>query len=596
LPREWKEDPPLVGNYPMSQNISKISKDNITKEIIKAFALLARCNKKYPKIADILYYLDVEKIIKKPDKRRYRTIYYSYSSLVNLILFMDLNKMNGQSETERYLKKHKRERKKLGLNRVPDQTTISIFKNHHLNNEVNEILAHIKEKIIQIANDFNIDFDIKREKKKKIYRSTKRHKLDNEMRRSIKLLKNLLIESKLLKIGHNSVYNLSEYLNLLIKMMMQNTYAETGSRQFRRDMKREMRMCKSCEKSLLYPLSKEVREDWALNRMYCPECGYEERISPNGETLLHHVSTKFDNIEILMKSFEILFEKIWYKTNKYNLFDKPVNISIDRTDIPFYGDINADGINGKKPEKGTKFGYVLYTVYISKYGRRYTLLTLPLIKFKKGIPESQFLHHQNIILKQLLLYAKQKVKIKFVLLDNGFFSNYTFDLINELRLKCLTIVKRKERKIIEETKNVPSHFVFPDFEYGNSRITVFLIRKQTSSKINPRKKSETVWRYATNVKPTDDRIEWVNTMAKLYPKRWGIETSYRKMKEDFSPKTTSKKYIIRLFYFELVSLFYNLWIFVNIVVFFSLFNEVRKDPIIPAMDFLQEMYSIDPPG
>lgn len=123
-----------------------------------------------------------------------------------------------------------------------------------------------------------------------------------------------------------------------------------------------------------------------------------------------------------------------------------------------------------------------------------------------------------------------------------------------------------------------------------------MVRKKISPKNNPRKKIEVIWRYATNVQPTGNSIEWVDTMAKLYPKRWGIETSYRKMKEDFSPKTTSKKYIIRLFYFELVVLFYNLWVFVNILVFFSLFDDVKKDPIVHAMDFLQEMYSIDSPG
>lgn len=580
----------------MSPNTRDISYDIITRELIKAFALLVKCNKKYPKIADIIHYLNIEKIVENILKKKYRGIFYSYTSLIKLILFMDLKGIKYQSELERYLKKHKRERKKLGLKSVPDQTMISKFKNHYLTDETKEILSYIRDKIIQIANDFDIDLDNKQQKKKKIHQSAKQYYLDRETRKAIKLLKELLIESKLIKIRHNSVYNLKEYINLLIKMMMQNTYAETGSRQFRRDLKKETRMCKLCNESLLYPLSNEIKKDWALNYVYCPECGYRERISPHGETLLYHIFSKFENVEKLMKHFEILFEKIWYRTRRYNLFREPVNIAVDRTEIPFYGDINAVGVEGKKPEKGTAFGYILYTVYVSKFGRRYTLFTLPLIKFKKGIPESQFLYHQNLILKQLLTYAKRKVKIKYVLLDNGFFSSYMFNLIDELRLKCLTIVKQKERKIVEETKNLPSHTILQDYEYGDSKITVFMLRRKISPKNNPRKKTEVIWRYATNVKPVGNSIEWVDTMAKLYPKRWGIETSYRKMKEDFSPKTTSKKYIIRLFYFELVVLFYNLWVFVNILVFFSLFDDVKKDPIVHAMDFLQEMYSIDPPG
>ena len=100
--------------------------------------------------------------------------------------------------------------------------------------------------------------------------------------------------------------------------------------------------------------------------------------------------------------------------------------------------------------------------------------------------------------------------------------------------------------------------------------------------------------FITNLSVDSQEIAF--QLAKDFRKRWGIETSYRKMKEDFSPKTTSKKYIIRLFYFELVVLFYNLWVFVNILVSFSLFDDVKKDPVVHAMDFLQEMYRVDSPG
>ncbi len=372
----------------MSANIRDISRDNISREIIKAFALIGKCNKKYPKIADIIYYINIEKIIENKLKKKYRGIFYSYASLIKLILFMNLKRIKNQTEIERYLKKHKSERKKLGLKRVPDQTTVSIFKNKNITGEIDEILSFIKDKIIQISKDFNIDLDNKQQKKIKTRQPSKLYYLDREKRKAIKLLKELLIESKLIKIRNNCVYNLREYINLLIKMMLLNTYAETGSRVYRKDKKKEIHMCKLCRKSLLYPLSDKIEKDWALNYKYCPECDYRERISPNGETLLYHINSKFNSIEKLMKQFEILFEKIWYRTKKYNLFNKSVDISIDCTEIPFYGDINAVGVEGKEPKDGTEWGYHLYTVYVSKFGRRYILFNLPLIKFRKGVPES----------------------------------------------------------------------------------------------------------------------------------------------------------------------------------------------------------------
>ncbi|MHA2344146.1 MAG: hypothetical protein ACXADW_19960 [Candidatus Hodarchaeales archaeon] len=49
----------------------------------------------------------------------------------------------------------------------------------------------------------------------------------------------------------------------------------------------------------------------------------------------------------------------------------------------------------------------------------------------------------------------------------------------------------------------------------------------------------------------------------LYGKRWGIETSYR-LKVDFRPRTTSKNYVVRLFYFLFSTCLYNLWVLANL--------------------------------
>lgn len=546
----------------------------------------------------LISYLNINKIIENVPTKKYRSIYYQYSSLVKLILFMNLSEIKNQSEMERYLKKHKRVRKKLGLKRAPDQAMISKFKNYYLTDETKEIITYICDKILQVAKELNINLNDKQLKSKKICLSSRLYYLDCEKRKAIKLLKNLLIEFKLIKIRHNSVYKLKDYIDLLIEMMLEHTYAETASDNIREDKLKEkkFKICKVCGESLLHPLKNKIKKDYALNYMYCPKCDYRERISLHGENLLCHITSKFKDVETLMKDFETLFEKIWNDTKKYNLFDKPVNISIDRTEIPFYGDINAVGINGKKLKDGTTWGYALYTVYISKYGRRYTLITLPLIKIRKGVPESLFLHSEILILKRLLLFAKSKVKIKCVLLDNGFFYEDTFNLCNELRLKYLTIPKGGEKKIIEDTKDKPSYFLQCDYPYNNCKINLFMIRKLISPKNNPRIKNEVIWRYATNLQPTGDKDEWIDTVSKLYPKRWGIETSYRKMKEDFYVRTTSKKYIIRLFYFELIVLFYNLWVFVNILVFFSLMDDVEVNPIIHAKNFLKIMSNTDPRG
>ena len=50
-----------------------------------------------------------------------------------------------------------------------------------------------------------------------------------------------------------------------------------------------------------------------------------------------------------------------------------------------------------------------------------------------------------------------------------------------------------------------------------------------------------------------------------YRRRWGIENSYKTIKE-FLARTTSKTYVVRLFYFVFAVLLYNCWLLVDVLV------------------------------
>ena len=75
-----------------------------------------------------------------------------------------------------------------------------------------------------------------------------------------------------------------------------------------------------------------------------------------------------------------------------------------------------------------------------------------------------------------------------------------------------------------------------------------------------------------------------------YSKRWGIETGYRQIDNDFKAKTTSKNYCIRLFYFLFSVCLYNLWVLVNICISLILYGRIKDKPIITSKLFTIVLY------
>jgi len=53
-------------------------------------------------------------------------------------------------------------------------------------------------------------------------------------------------------------------------------------------------------------------------------------------------------------------------------------------------------------------------------------------------------------------------------------------------------------------------------------------------------------------------------LADDFRSRWGIETSYRKLKEDFLAKSRSTRYYIRVYVFYFAVLWYNMWVAANV--------------------------------
>ena len=73
-------------------------------------------------------------------------------------------------------------------------------------------------------------------------------------------------------------------------------------------------------------------------------------------------------------------------------------------------------------------------------------------------------------------------------------------------------------------------------------------------------------------------------LAEAYRRRWGIETSYRKVTE-FLPKTSSPTFSVRLFYFLFAVALYNLWVLTNLLL--TPDRTVGRTPVLPTALFRQ---------
>lgn len=112
-----------------------------------------------------------------------------------------------------------------------------------------------------------------------------------------------------------------------------------------------------------------------------------------------------------------------------------------------------------------------------------------------------------------------------------------------------------------------------------------------------KKGKKVIYAYATNISLDETDMEKeANWIANEYNRRWGIETSYRTKKQSYLPKTSSKDYRIRLFYFFFAVLLYNMWILADVLVCLETNGKVETKHLVTANFFRSSFFYIDPGG
>lgn len=246
-----------------------------------------------------------------------------------------------------------------------------------------------------------------------------------------------------------------------------------------------------------------------------------------GQTIRNHLRYQ-DPSRLLVANDRVIEEM-----RSLGALSKPLIVAIDWHDVMYYGDPNAEGVVGTKPKDGSHHAYRFATVSVLVKGERLTLAAVPML-------DKRVLGYVAILLCRAFELG---IKVKLLLLDRGFYSIELVRWLDSFGIRYVMQIPKHNRKIgagedRAYTTNSPNR---------DEQATFRLVTMKEGGKLLA---------FATNTHISPER------MRKLFKRRWGIETSYR-MVNKFLAKTTSKIYSIRLLYFYLAILLYNLWVLLN---------------------------------
>ncbi len=260
---------------------------------------------------------------------------------------------------------------------------------------------------------------------------------------------------------------------------------------------------------------------------------------PSGDALMQQLQLL--NFDLVESQFNKIFEKQFKK--QFGKKKPKVIAIIDQHDQETYSKdkrISKD-IRGGKHKNGTNFFFKFATIQILLKDK---ILTMKVLLHRRGQSLKE-------IVINLVNHVKKYAKIKTLLLDRGF---RDVEIFNELEFIQVPIIMPciKDDKTKKEFKKSTRSFRVVKYWWRNCK-GEFADFKLVIIKLSNEKE---IGFYTTK------KFAWLRTpnyFLNLYAKRWNIETGYR-LQNEFLPKTTCVKGVVRYFYFCYAVAMHNLWL------------------------------------
>lgn len=471
------------------------------------------------------------KIMRNYADGRGRSPKYKPVAMGYTLIFQHILGLTARNQVRQRLKRNHNEAKDLGYtleNGIPNNQNLNYFINQKLSQETLELIEHTADYILR-KND-------EKDKLKGVERhydfqqNTETEEPFNRpegFKKTLNFLKWKLFPRIQFPRSDNNTYEDIELLELLVFAGMENI----------------------CSNEAYDILAEKADKDL-----------------PTSQNVLKHIR-EMDRQEI-QEMYEKAGQRILELAEEEGRMNTEVDVAIDITVIPYYGDKNDEMVAETQPKDGTTHCYKFATLKVVTGNEQYAI---------KSKPVNKFANTEDLV-EDLLQYAEQHIDIRRVYMDRGFFSGAVVNTMDENDWKFIMPATRtsKIRTIIEEADGE----TIQEYELNGSEKAKFnlVLREGKDGELKA---------FATNCRKLEILT---HNLFNLYGRRWDIETGYRVQKNKFLPKTTSKNYNVRLFLFLFSELLYNSWMLINVRISIKLYGEIQEEKEITAKKFIHCLF------
>lgn len=281
--------------------------------------------------------------------------------------------------------------------------------------------------------------------------------------------------------------------------------------------------------------------------------------APSDQTIRNALAATLPEIDELQRRLNLALAMKLPKALRH----KARQVAIDLTLIPYHGQplLSEQEIYRGDPKSGTTHFHAYATAVVVHHGHRYTLAITRVERGEKM---------KAIVQRLLSIVRRRDVKIKYLLLDKGFFSVEVISYLKRAGHAFITpaVVRGRKPKPSRKPSGLRAlltkkHGYYPhtlggkvDGKKRNIQVTICVASKNYRHHKTQKRHRKKLLYVVHQVRLTPRDIR------EIYRKRFGIETSYRQMNEA-RIRTCTRDPRQRLLFVGLALVLRNVWVWLH---------------------------------